>query len=94
MLVSQSDEDRMDGGAIERTVPLRERQPAKRARGGPSGNSPRLSELPLVVSLAFCVILAAGRPLEFRARSPTAPDPGSWANPYEATDPVAGERHG
>jgi hypothetical protein len=50
--------------------------------------------MPLVVSLAFCVILAAGRPLEFRPRSPTAPDPGSWANPYEATDPVAGERYG
>src|SRR5262249_13284763 len=44
MLVSQSDEDRTDSGAIERTVPLRERQPAKRAHGGPSGSSPRLSE--------------------------------------------------
>jgi hypothetical protein len=49
--------------------------------------------MPLVVSLPFCVILAAGRSLEFRPRFPTAPDPVSWANPYEATDPVAGERY-
>jgi len=37
MLVSQSDEDRTDSGAIERTVLLRERPPgAKPARGGRS----------------------------------------------------------
>jgi hypothetical protein len=34
----------------------------------------------------------ARHPLEFMPRFPTAPDPGSWANRYEATDPVTGER--
>ena len=37
-------------------------------------------------------VVAIGATLEFRPRFPTAPNPGSWANPYEATDPVNGER--
>jgi hypothetical protein len=37
--------------------------------------------------------VAFGATLEFRPRFPTAPDPGSWANPYEATDPVTRERY-
>jgi hypothetical protein len=49
--------------------------------------------MPLVVALTLGVLLAAGRPLEFTPRFPTAPNPGSWANPYEATDPVTGERY-
>ena len=48
---------------------------------------------PVVVALALAVLLAAGRPLEFTPRFPTAPDPGLWANPYEATDPVTGRRY-
>jgi hypothetical protein len=37
-------------------------------------------------------LLAPQAPLDFEPRYPTAPDPGSWANPYEATDLMTGER--
>jgi hypothetical protein len=49
--------------------------------------------MPLVVGLTFAGFLAAARVLQLQPRFPTAPDPGSWANPYEATDPVTGQRY-
>jgi hypothetical protein len=41
--------------------------------------------------LALGVFLVPSNPLGFALRFPTAPDPGSWANPYDATDPVTGQ---
>jgi hypothetical protein len=42
--------------------------------------------------LLFGVVVVGGPRLEFTPRFPTAPNPCSWANPYEATDPVNGPR--
>jgi hypothetical protein len=39
----------------------------------------------------IALLLAAA--LSFEPRFPTAPNPGSWANPYEAVDPRTGERY-
>jgi hypothetical protein len=46
-----------------------------------------------LVALVLGALLAPRAPLEFTPRFPTAPNPGSWANPYEATDPVTGLRY-
>jgi hypothetical protein len=45
------------------------------------------------VWLLFSVMVVIGPRLEFTPRFPTAPDPGSWVNPYEASDVVTGQRY-
>lgn len=54
-------------------------------------NRPRFPKIVVGAAVVLGAIVT-GQRLEFAPRFPTAPDAGSWVNPYEATDRVTGER--